>query len=423
MDDKSKKHHYVPQSMLRRFSSDSDQSKIWVFDKKTLKSFSSSILDAGCENHFHTADVGGKAINFEPAFEDNDNRLAYLLDKIVRDRCLATLTPEERLVLSEVVAVQLGRTKIRRTTPREIAKQVAASAREAGFSTGLNGPPIPTDEQLKLASLISLGDLSAIINNLDNKRLVLIASPNEIPFWISDNPVTTWNLFPYGEIGVAEKGIEIYMPISPELVLGFWCQSIEIKIGQWLERKIFGDDHQRISAMFEGINLGNPISFGPETTNYLNELQVASSSRFLYGPTNDFTLAEKMVADDPELRDVQSFMTVAEGLPPRLGMPEGHCVVFYGRLNHHMLKATRLDNEAVGLAFETPDLLTLQELIDDQPIELTRLYQDGYEIMGTRATRLEISKIGKSAYVRLIHQEELLNEIEKIIAAKQRDGN
>ena len=73
MDDKSKKHHYVPQSMLRRFSSDPEQLKIHVFDKKTSKTFPSPIKDAGCENHFNTVEIEGKVIPFEGVFQENDD--------------------------------------------------------------------------------------------------------------------------------------------------------------------------------------------------------------------------------------------------------------------------------------------------------------------------------------------------------------
>ena len=127
-----------------------------------------------------------------------------------------------------------------------------------------------------------------------------------------------------------------------------------------------------------------------------------------------------MLAKDPELRDVQSLMTVGSfGQAPaaKRDMPPGFWAVFYGKVNHHMLKATRWDRAADGLAFETCDLHTLQAIINDQPLQVTRLYKDGCELMGTRAARLEISAVGESAYVRLFHQEEGLNEIERVVSA------
>jgi hypothetical protein len=104
VDDHSKKHHYVPQSVLRRFSFDQARTWIYVFDKAQMKSFQSSILNARCENHFNTVEVEGQTISFEGLFQTNDDQLARLLNTITSNRSLVVLTPEDRFALSEVVA-------------------------------------------------------------------------------------------------------------------------------------------------------------------------------------------------------------------------------------------------------------------------------------------------------------------------------
>jgi hypothetical protein len=46
--------------------------------------------------------------------------------------------------------------------------------------------------------------------------------------YISDNPVVMHNprtFGPYGNIGIAVPGIEIYFPLSPEVVLAYFCPS------------------------------------------------------------------------------------------------------------------------------------------------------------------------------------------------------
>lgn len=112
MGDKSKKHHYVPQSVLRGFSSDQAQTQICVFDKTRMRSFNSNIYNAGCENQFNSFEVGGQTVSFEGRFQTNDDQLARLLKTIRRNRSLAQLTAEDRIALSEVVAAQIIRTKI-----------------------------------------------------------------------------------------------------------------------------------------------------------------------------------------------------------------------------------------------------------------------------------------------------------------------
>jgi hypothetical protein len=61
MGDESKKHHYVPQSVLRGFSFDQTQRQLYVFDKIRMMSFTSSVYNAGCENQFNTVEKIGMA--------------------------------------------------------------------------------------------------------------------------------------------------------------------------------------------------------------------------------------------------------------------------------------------------------------------------------------------------------------------------
>ena len=123
MGDQSKKHHYVPQSVWRGFSFDQKQTQIYVFDKTRMTSFTSSVYNAGCENQFNTVEIEGQTVSFERLFQTNDDQLARLLNKIRNDRCLAGLIPEDRFALSEVVAAQMIRTKLVRTTLRSIAER------------------------------------------------------------------------------------------------------------------------------------------------------------------------------------------------------------------------------------------------------------------------------------------------------------
>ena len=68
----SKKHHFVPQSQLRHFAAYGDQRFLLVFDKRTDRSFRTSILNAGSENDFNTVSLGDAKWNFEDLFQDVD---------------------------------------------------------------------------------------------------------------------------------------------------------------------------------------------------------------------------------------------------------------------------------------------------------------------------------------------------------------
>jgi hypothetical protein len=61
-----------------------------------------------------------------------------------------------------------------------------------------------------------------------NKDWLLISTTRKSPFIIGDNPLALQNAIdmgPYGNLGLAVKGIEIYLPLSPVRALAIWCPS------------------------------------------------------------------------------------------------------------------------------------------------------------------------------------------------------
>jgi hypothetical protein len=107
----SKKHHFVPQSILRRFSIDGTNRQIFVFDKKKGEYYRASIQDTGSENGFNVLETTAGTMNFEPLFEDIDNRGALMFNRIITDRCVGFLDDPARRDLADIIAVQLLRTK------------------------------------------------------------------------------------------------------------------------------------------------------------------------------------------------------------------------------------------------------------------------------------------------------------------------
>ncbi len=415
MGDQSKKHHYVPQSVLRGFSSDQAQTRIYVFDKTTMRTFTSRIYDAGCEIQFNSIKVEGHTVSFEGLFQTNDDQLARLLNTIRSKRCLAQFTPEDRIALSEVVAAQMVRTKMVRTTMRSVVQQLSESLMEAGIDPGeVDGFSIPTDEEIRRTALASFLDLQGIVGSLQEKRPILIHSSNSKVFWISDNPVVLHNSFPYGERGLNAPGIEVYFPLSSDLVLGFLCPSIELKIQQLLSIDHLGVDRQKSEEIYRGLREGNSVSMGPGTVQFLNELQVLSSSRFIYSSNDDFEQAREILQDQPEVRHVQSLISVGRlGEWPNLhpNMPGGLWVVFYGRRSHYMVAADSWDERSAFLEFETGDEVRLQEVLGDLPLEKAALFQDGSERRSMREVQIEILGERAPFRVRVTHRNEALNQI------------
>ncbi len=415
MPNQPKKHHYVPQSLLRRFSVNNDGSSLYVFDKTRLESFKSSILNAGSENHFHSIEIEGKIVSFEGLFQSNDDQLARLLNTVINDRSLKGLTSQDRVALTEVAVAQIVRTKMARTTMRSFAEQFAVVLQEAGIEPKeVDGFSIPTEQEVRRAALSSFLDIQKHVDALRAKRQILIHATGSETFWISDNPVVLHNTFPYGELGLASPGIEIYFPISSELALGFFCPSIKLKIQQALSLKPAGFDLQKYTEIYRGFQTGDSISFGKETVPFLNSLQVTRSSRFLYASKNDFDYARQILQLHPEAQDVRSLFSVGrlgQGLPPRLEMPPGLWIVFYGNKNHYMIEVDSWVEDSAFLEFETSDAGTLRAILEDQPLNRAILFQDGFERMGMLEAQIEVLREYAPFYVRITHRNEALNHL------------
>lgn len=415
MNDSSKKHHYVPQAILRRFSSNSAQTQLYVFDKKRKISFPSSIRDAGSENHFNTVELEGEIVSFEGLFQTNDDELARLIEIIVSNRSLAALAAEDKDSLSEVVAAQIVRTKLLRSTFRSIAEQLQRSIREAGLNPSeVHGVSIPSEQEVRRAALASFLDLSRIVAGIRTKRAILFRSSVPMSIWISDNPVVLYNSFPYGERGISSPGVEIYFPISAEMVIGFYCPSIEHKIRQLVSLKHPDLNRAKYTKIYGALMGGESAPIDLEACLFLNSLQVHQSSRFLYSPRNEFEQASNLLERHPESQDVQSLISVGsigQGPPPRASMPSGLWVVFYGTNSHHMIEIDTWDESSEFLEFKTYDILTLQAVVNDQPIEQAVLFQDGYERRGMREVKIKVEGNNAPVHVCVSHQNDALNQI------------
>jgi hypothetical protein len=77
-----------------------------------------------------------------------------------------------------------------------------------------------------------VGEYADIISQ---KVIFLSRAAPKRTFYVSDNPVALnnrLNLGPYGNLGLAVKGIEIYLPLSANLIQCAFCPSIFMDVSQ-----------------------------------------------------------------------------------------------------------------------------------------------------------------------------------------------
>ena len=252
---KTKKQHYVPQCYLQHFTSE-QSGHLFVYDKKTQKHWKGAISDVAEEGYFYDLSFPESLDAEMRAFLQSRNTTIdqlkadqtvekYLANTIedMYTKLLSSLvtgfiklTPweenncffvskEEKRNFSYCLAVQLVRTRALRDLildsadrlqqvlldmglPKEKAEQVTITENQAGNIQGLM--LIDKDNTLKFAKLLN--------------RLTWVLGINRTAqlLYTSDSPIArkAHVKHPFlGMTGLASPGVELSIPISPNLIL------------------------------------------------------------------------------------------------------------------------------------------------------------------------------------------------------------
>jgi len=407
----AKKHHYIPQSVLRRFSIADERRSVFVFDKQALRSFASPISDAGAERDFYSFTLAGQEVNFEPFFQRLDDRLASLVSKVVDTESLSGFTVSERYDLAIVTACQLLRTKLQRTSPGEIVKQLTQRLRDEGME-----PPADFDDSdAALVSFQRLLALRPIADLLAAKDLILLIS-READFWTSDNPVILQNTFPAGRPALAAPGVEIYHPLTPHLCLAFLCPSIREILTESVDPK-----HPRpepkdplMRSLLRSLQEDSPLSVSSTYPEFLNSLQIGHSSRFLYSRSDNFEVAEQVLTDHPQLREVRTLVSVGRmgsAPPPDPRMPPGMWLAIEVGHRHHMLPVERLNEGSWTIDFTTADSTKLSLIEPEAPFDCITLFVDSQPTDFLRDVEFVHINSNGHEFVRVQHSDASMNAL------------
>jgi len=303
------KQHYVPQLLLRRFASSTDGDHLFVYDKHTDNIFPAAISNAAAENGFYDFEVNGVKHSLEKfPLEMLETRAGATIKSLITDERTTHISAEDKSWVALFAVTQLLRT--RREQSRSLALNHAL--RDAAIAVG--GDPakttievdgdlvkyeVLTPEENRLFCLRKLGPLAeTLAKHFDNKLWVLHKTSIDDPFLIGDSPITMYNSLNQhsfkSTIGVAVPGIEIYLPISSTLTLGFLCPTI---------RAFFRSTMLVAEWYLNALDGTRPMPMTRETTKHLNFLQVAHAERFVYANSDKrFDLVQEMIAADPAFR-------------------------------------------------------------------------------------------------------------------------
>lgn len=380
----SKKHHYVPRSVLKNFAAGRKHTQVYVFDKVRQSAYQSSLMDAGSENHFNTLVIGGKTINFEDAFQGCDGKLAELSRRLVEKQSLAGLSQRDRADLANLAAIQFLRVKIVRTTLQAFPQMLHAVLSKRGpIAPELEAELTSFDEnKARAMSLKMLEEAGQHAKHFLEKDWALMVAPSASPFWTSDNPIVIGNVFPYGERGLAAPGVELCWPLGSHTLLAFRCPTIANKAE--LVSKAYADR----------LRSGLTATCSVENVDYYNSLQIFQSSRFLYASTNEFKLARRAIKEYPDVSAERTSTFAMGGMGEAVSnsnMPMGRWLVAFGAKTHHMCRIDSVLRDDSEVVVEVADdaAIAIERALQDAPYSQVLIYQDQVPIHMMREAAIE----------------------------------
>ncbi len=201
-----------------------------VFDKETSKSFPANIRGIMAERRFNEFVIDEQWLaSFEPAICAIEDVVLPAYRRVVENRRLDK-TDEERAHLAYLIAFQFVRTKAQRDTFTQMDNMIRDKwGGIEQLDSELAEMDSPAMLKMRHADFIKEA-LSEFTGLIAIKDLLLMEAPKRRSFYLGDNPVAMHNherADPFwGNIGLAIRGIEIYLPLSSDLILCAWCPSI-----------------------------------------------------------------------------------------------------------------------------------------------------------------------------------------------------
>lgn len=412
----SNNHHFVPRSVLRRFSPDEDRTYVFVFDKVSGRSWPGGMATTGSGKGYNTlTQADGERLNFEPDFDEIDATYARIGDHLAATRDVSKLSDTMRGELADVVAVQLLRTPIVRSTLEKLPRDLVEEMQRVGLPAP-DDTELPSDDQVRQASRDLVANRAPTRETLLAKDLMLFEPQEQARFWTSDHPVARYSTTPLGETGLQSLGVEIFLPIAADLLVGLACPSLRRGRVSWVD-----ETGPQSSAQAEVIARGLPLKIDERVVGFFNYLQVRSSQRFLYAMEDDFELARQTLALMPSLRSNDSLITMGQmgRAPPRpANLPPGEWLVLESTIGHRLIPI--LGYTAVGLGHEmsTYDLGLLDDAVRAQPFVRANIFaKTGGG--GMRGVKIKVLDRQPPARFKLVHADPSLEGLDAMIAQRR----
>ncbi|MBX9677309.1 MAG: DUF4238 domain-containing protein [Gemmataceae bacterium] len=257
-----KKQHFVPQMYLRNFSVNNDRKNIALYHVPSGRFVKTTGIDTQAyEKYFYGVP------ELEDALCEIEGAAGPILKQIIATESLPDRKTEDRTKLAFFAFIQAFRTRVAADEADESMESVVKTI--ASQIPSLAPTVNKVSVKLKNAPAFSMGLFTSNFQLTSDLRYKLLCNRTKRTFITSDHPAVFYNQFLEqkgavgGFTGLASKGLQLFLPISPKLALIF-----------------FDGDTYKVGTM-KLTNLKADV-IHPSDVDALNVLQAASADSHLY---------------------------------------------------------------------------------------------------------------------------------------------
>jgi len=306
---KTKRQHYVPIVYLKGFSNSIKKEYfLSVYDKENGNIFPSNIRRIGHENFFY--DIDGKNL-IEIFFGKFEGQFGKILKKITNKKDLKYLNENDKKVLSCFISIQFLRSKEKRIMQKQIAEKLINLVGKVNIPNFKEGEITLSEDTLRRSHDLHIFENFIPISKIliDEMSWKLCINTTKNPFWTSDNPCAIYNeLEPEshkGNLGLKCKGFQLHFPLSSDILLILMNKNLKLSDLSRTERFRNKELKEWLSKIDESLNL-DVVDLIPDNefvnnqrVIFENNLQVVSSTQFIFSRENDFSLSDKYLREYP----------------------------------------------------------------------------------------------------------------------------
>ena len=375
-DNNSKKHHFLPRSILKNFTN--QDNVIYVYDKKIGKMHQTSIANVGAENQYNTVKIGGEVYNLEEMFNDYDGKLASVINRIISN---GNIVNEQHEFLRYAILVQLQRSPIQRSSYVSIARSIKEKIKNIISQSDF--PLYEIDEnQAKILSLLSITEIKDDLLDVINHRKIILLKDIGNKLITSDNAVIMHSISNYELASLKSPYTEVDFPISSEFSLSL----VPDKVVEGIEKNL--DNYDTLSSLKKSIHTGCNFSISEEYRNLLNSLQVLRSKRFIYSNYDCRDFITEILERNPKAANRDTLLTL-EPQKNRNISNEKHIAIWIGT-DYQVCELVEYNNEGwLDLDFAIPSKYSNLNIFN-RFITKVSIFDQQYEIVMMRSVNIAI---------------------------------